>query len=297
MVPFTIAHSDSDSHEQSAELARAILEITDRECSTIEVVGIEPLLVDHVDAESVDRLRNAGVRVDDETLKGTVEATPDVVDAVLSLFSGGLLVARFIDGTGTAIFSRDDTDAESCRLTASEYEALCETVPFELLTRLRPFGESVPVDRFGSIETAGLSAYSIDSASAHAVSDVRSVLEAHLERTERTVETIELFGLLPPLEQVDADSVATLVEQGVTRDGVELVGTVPATPDSIDAVLELLSDALLRVVVRDTSGKPLFVREAPEENFWYVTDVESDRLRESVAVTLEKSTDIAPGRR
>ncbi|WP_139231113.1 hypothetical protein [Halostagnicola kamekurae] len=105
MIRFTIDHSGPERHERSAELARAILASTDRSLSELEVVGIEPLLTNHVDAESAERLRDAGVQVDDETLRGTVDATPAVVDAVLSLFSDSLLVARLSTSRGRR-FSR-----------------------------------------------------------------------------------------------------------------------------------------------------------------------------------------------
>ncbi|SFS32557.1 hypothetical protein [Halostagnicola kamekurae] len=120
------------------------------------------------------------------------------------------------------------------------------------------------------------------------------MLEALLERAERDAETIELFGLRPLLERIDADSVAALVERGAVRDGIELVGTVPATPTSIDALLELFTDPLLRVAIVDASETPLFVREQPELNYWFLTDGEFDRLREAVDVELMESTDTAP---
>jgi len=279
MIHFTIAAPDSNRHERSAEIARAVLDTTDRTVSEIEVGGVEPLLVEFVDEESVDRLRDAGVSVTDDTLDGTVEATPETVEAVLSLFSGGLLTARFVDPSGEEIFARHDTDAESCYLTETEYEALCETLDFELLTQLQPFGDSVPTDQFGSLKANGLMKCLVRYPSTTDTPSGRTAFETLLDSTERTVETIELFGVVPLLERVDADSVATLVENGATYDGIRLVGTVPASPASIDAIVALFSDALLRVVTRDSSERPLFVREQPELNYVFLTESEYDRLQ------------------
>ncbi|WP_408956752.1 hypothetical protein [Natrinema sp. 74] len=279
MPQFTIA---AENHEQSAEIARAILETAEREPVEIGVAGIEPLLVDYVDAASVARLREAGARVEDSTLVATVEATPETVNAALALFSDSLLTARFVDDAGTAMFERSDTNAESCRVTPSEYERLCETLPFELATALRPLGESAPTERFGSLETDQLEAYSIEKASPSASLSIPSALQVLLEQSERDAETIELVGSGPLLDRVDAESVATIVDAGATRDEFRLVGTVPATSETVAAVLELLTDALFELVVRDEIGQPLFVREQPGLEYCYLTASASDRVVEAL---------------
>lgn len=98
----------SDGVQSAARRVTATaLAVSPRSPATARLLGIEPFLVDR-DANAVETLRDAGVAVDGDSLRGDCPATEAVVEATLRLFDDGLIHAHVLDADGDAITARYD---------------------------------------------------------------------------------------------------------------------------------------------------------------------------------------------
>jgi hypothetical protein len=88
---------------------------------------------------ALETLREAGLTVTDEHISGQVASSPDVVDAVLSVYTPGLHHALFVDSDGDGIAARYDGSLQHYWLpttTASELRDTLEpSVRHALLTK------------------------------------------------------------------------------------------------------------------------------------------------------------------
>ena len=113
-----ILHKDGLPSDRYHELARmiteAVLDVNPRKVATVGVQGIDEFLRNR-NEEAVKTLLESEIsyvesEYNDGTIEGRCAATPDVVEAVLSLYIPGLTHAYFLDSEGEAIAARfDDT--------------------------------------------------------------------------------------------------------------------------------------------------------------------------------------------
>ena len=117
--------SDTD-REEGEELARSIarkvLQASEREPATIEVMSIH--LLRDVAPESYDMLARAGDVETEDGLEGTVEASDETVDAVLDLFHPMLIKAVIRDEDDQVIFARHEYAAMEFSLGEDAYKEL-----------------------------------------------------------------------------------------------------------------------------------------------------------------------------
>ncbi|MDS0279836.1 hypothetical protein NDI85_18785 [Halomicroarcula sp. S1AR25-4] len=137
-----ILHEDRLPSDRYHELARtiteAVLDVSPREVATVGVQGIGDFLRDR-DEEAVKTLLESGVSYvesehNDGTIEGQCVATPDVVEAVLSLHIPGLIQAYFIDNEGEAIAARFDDTIQYYWLPEAAYRQLGKRLKSDLFS-------------------------------------------------------------------------------------------------------------------------------------------------------------------
>jgi len=125
-------------HELARTITEAVLDVSPREVATVGVQGIDAFLRDR-NEEAVKTLLEGGVsyvesEYNDGTIEGQCVATPDVVEAVLSLYIPGLTHTYFLDGEGEAIAARFDGTLQYYWLPETAYRQLGERVKPDLFS-------------------------------------------------------------------------------------------------------------------------------------------------------------------
>jgi hypothetical protein len=137
-----ILHKDGLPSDRYHELARtiteAVLDVSPREVATVGVQGIDDFLRDR-NEEAVETLLESGVsyvesEYNDGTIEGQCAATLDVVEAVLSLYTPGLIHAYFSDSEGKAIAARFDDTLQYYWLPKDVYRQLGERLNPDLFS-------------------------------------------------------------------------------------------------------------------------------------------------------------------
>ena len=126
-----------DGYQATArEVTDVILELNPREAVAINALGVADVLRD-VDANAVDTLSNkSGLTVTETKLYGKTEATPEILDALLALYSGGLFTLTVYGADGTAIVARRDGTMLWGWLPESAYSKLTRQLETETLAAL-----------------------------------------------------------------------------------------------------------------------------------------------------------------
>ena len=137
-----ILHKDGLPSDRYHELARtiteAVLEVSPRKVATVGVQGIDEFLRNR-DEEAVKTLLEGEIsyvenEYNDGTIEGRCAATPDVVEAVLSLYIPGLVHAYFLDSEGEAIAARFDDTLQYYWLSERAYRQLGERLNPDLFS-------------------------------------------------------------------------------------------------------------------------------------------------------------------
>jgi hypothetical protein len=115
-----------EGEELAKSIARKVLEASEREPATIEVMSVH--LLREVAPESYDLLAETGDVGTEDGLEGTVEASDETVDTVLDLFHPTLIMAVIRDGDEQVIFARHEYAAMEFSLS----EDSCEELEAEL---------------------------------------------------------------------------------------------------------------------------------------------------------------------
>lgn len=102
------------------------------------------------------------------------------------------------------------------------------------------------------IDTDGLER---DDGEALAESIARKVLDV----ANRSPEIIHIMAI-PGLRSVNASAFESLQQTGLDYEDEWLEGTIEATDATIEAVLQLFSNPLLKAVIRDEEDTPIFAR-------------------------------------
>lgn len=122
----------------------------------------------------------------------------------------------------------------------------------------------------------------------------RKVTRATLDATPREVVAINALGMADVLRDIDADAVAVLSNtSALTVSEMELSGKAAATPEILDALLALYSNALLTLTVYGADGTAIVARRdgtmlwcwLPEPAFPQL----GQRLDESTMAALEET--------
>lgn len=113
---------------------------------------------------------------------------------------------------------------------------------------------------------------------------IKTFVERILTVTDHEPQEIELFGLTDLLRTyVDDEAVETLQQnEALDPAAAELVGTVPATSQNLDAAIRLVSDPLIRLVIVDERGEMIFARYDTAENQLSLATDAVDRLKSSL---------------
>ena len=111
-----------EGEELAKSIARKVLEASERELATIEVMSVH--LLREVAPESYDVFARAGDVETEDGLEGTVEASDETVDAVLDLFHPTLIKAVIRDEDQKMIFGRHEYAAMEFSLSEDSYEEL-----------------------------------------------------------------------------------------------------------------------------------------------------------------------------
>jgi len=292
---FSVQHVGDDSHERVAAVARAVLSHTGRLVAEVRVVGIAPLLEEHVDAAAVETLLDAGMSVEDGTLTGRVPATSEVREAVLALFSDPLLEAVFFDDSGQPVFARKDNNADFASLSATAYERVAEELPTDLLARLSPTdcGESVLRLPDGENPAAGtaLAEYAFTALAESGSAGVTSPLSlwAVLDALDRDVERVQFRGLPAALRQQDPDALAMLRAAATEATDVCVAGDLPADERFLDALRSLWGDGVHYLYCADVGDRPLVLRESPGDEYCYLSEREFGALDGDAKSVLRRS--------
>ena len=115
---------DEDYQTTAREVTRAILDANSREAVAINALGMADVLRD-IDADAVDILSNkSALTVNETELSGKTKATPEILDALLALYSNALLTLTVYGVDGTAIVARRDGTMLWCWLPESAYPQL-----------------------------------------------------------------------------------------------------------------------------------------------------------------------------
>ena len=123
-------------HELARTVTEVVLEVSPREVDSIGVEGIDDLLRD-LDEDAVEGLLENGIsyvetKYNDGTIEGQCAATPNIVEAVLSLYFPGLMQAYFLDSDGKAIAARFDDTLQYYWLPETAYQRLGEQLESDL---------------------------------------------------------------------------------------------------------------------------------------------------------------------
>jgi hypothetical protein len=137
-----ILHKDGLPSDRYHELARmiteAVLDVNPRKVATVGVQGIDEFLRNR-NEEAVKTLLESEIsyvesEYNDGTIEGRCAATPDVVEAVLSLYIPGLTHAYFLDSEGEAIAARFDDTLQYYWLSERAYRQLGERLNPDLFS-------------------------------------------------------------------------------------------------------------------------------------------------------------------
>jgi len=137
-----ILHKDGLPSDRYHELARtiteAVLDVNPRKVATVGVQGIDEFLRNR-NEEAVKTLLESEIsyvesEYNDGTIEGRCAATPDVVEAVLSLYIPGLTHAYFLDSEGEAIAARFDDTLQYYWLSERTYRQLGERLNPDLFS-------------------------------------------------------------------------------------------------------------------------------------------------------------------
>ena len=137
-----ILHKDGLPSDRYHELARtvteAVLDVSSRKVVTVGVQGIDEFLQNR-NEEAVKTLLESEIsyvesEYNDGTIEGRCAATPDVVEAVLSLYIPGLTHAYFLDSEGEAIAARYDDTLQYYWLSERAYRQLGEQLNPDLFS-------------------------------------------------------------------------------------------------------------------------------------------------------------------
>lgn len=135
----------SKYHNIARSLTRCVLDVHPRRVSEIRLMGTIPVL-DGVDDEALETLREGGVTVTDERLDGRIVASDGIIDAVLSLYAPGLHHAHFFDSDGYGIAARYDDTFQHYWLSASAYPTVKRRLDPTVLDALLTIDELEEVD-------------------------------------------------------------------------------------------------------------------------------------------------------
>jgi len=137
-----ILHKDGLPSDRYHELARtiteAVLDVSPRKVASVGVQGIDEFLRNQ-NEEAVKTLLESEVsyvenEYNDGTIEGRCAATPDVIKAVLSLYTPGLIHAYFLDSEGEAIAARFDDTLQHYWLSETAYRQLGERLNPDLFS-------------------------------------------------------------------------------------------------------------------------------------------------------------------
>ena len=137
-----ILHKDGLPSDRYHELARtiteAVLDVSPRKVASVGVQGIDEFLRNQ-NEEAVKTLLESEVsyvenEYNDGTIEGRCAATPDVIKAVLSLYTPGLIHAYFLDSEGEAIAARFDDTLQHYWLSENAYRQLGERLNPDLFS-------------------------------------------------------------------------------------------------------------------------------------------------------------------
>lgn len=137
-----ILHKDGLPSDRYHELARtiteAVLDVSPRKVASVGVQGIDEFLRNQ-NEEAVKTLLESDVsyvenEYNDGTIEGRCAATPDVIKAVLSLYTPGLIHAYFLDSEGEAIAARFDDTLQHYWLSETAYRQLGERLNPDLFS-------------------------------------------------------------------------------------------------------------------------------------------------------------------
>ena len=111
----------NDEYQATARtVTRAVLDSNPREAAVVDTLGLTDMLREYVDAEAVDVLaRESELTVDEMEFYGHTDATQDVLDALLALYSDPLIELTVYGADGTAIVARRDGTMLWCWLPES----------------------------------------------------------------------------------------------------------------------------------------------------------------------------------
>jgi hypothetical protein len=127
---------DEDYQTTAREVTRAVLDANPREAVAINALGLTDLLR-NIDGDAVDVLSNeSGLTVNEMELYGKTEATPEILDALLALYSNALLTLTVYGADGTAIIARRDGTMLWCWLPESAYPKLGQRLDETMLAAL-----------------------------------------------------------------------------------------------------------------------------------------------------------------
>jgi hypothetical protein len=122
----------------------------------------------------------------------------------------------------------------------------------------------------------------------------RKVTRAVLDATPREAVAINALGMADVLRDIDADAVAVLSNiSALTVTEMELSGKAAATPEILDPLLALYSNALLTLTVYGADGTAIVARRDGTMLWCWLPESASSqleqRLDESTLAALEQS--------
>ncbi|WP_254521594.1 hypothetical protein [Natrinema caseinilyticum] len=290
MDQFHILHYGNNPHESVSSIARIVIGNTQRSVTEVRITGILPLLSEHVDSEAVDTLIETGINTEEDTIQGTVQATSAVCEAVFSLFSDSLLSAEFVDESGNPVFIRQDNNADFIYLHPREYERIANELPTDLLARIYPREEDIPITRLpdGTNPAAGtsLTEYKLSKAASDSATPQWWDL---IDLLDRDINRFQFCGLVPVLRRIDKEALAALQSDDTNTNERLVIGSLVATEENLHAVRTLWGDGIHYLYCEDIEEKPLFLRESPRYDFLYLTSDEYATLENSNPGTLQHS--------
>jgi hypothetical protein len=132
--------TEHEYHDVARSLTRQVLALSPRRVNEIRIQGAIPLMkAGGAEESALETLREAGLTITDEHINGQVASSPDVVDAVLSVYTPGLHHALFVDSDNHGIAARYDGSLQHYWLpttSASELRDMLEpSVRHALVTK------------------------------------------------------------------------------------------------------------------------------------------------------------------
>jgi hypothetical protein len=132
------ALDDAAYQTAARDVTRAVLSVHPREAAALNVLGLTDALRE-IDNGAIEMLaRDSQLTVTGKQLSGKTEATREVIDAILALYSGPLLTVSIYSADGTAIVARRDGNLLWCWLPESALSALARRLDDHVFEALRP---------------------------------------------------------------------------------------------------------------------------------------------------------------